>query len=106
MPTCRWPFAQCAGAVTFLQKPCADKGLWASIETALRWAQRSQRSRARRNEILARRATLTPPEVQVLEKLMAGKANKVVASELDLSLRQPWNCADDGDEKDARRFAG
>ncbi len=76
-----------AGAVTFLQKPCADNELWASIETALRWSQRSHQLRAQRNEILARRATLTPPEVQVLEKLMAGKANKVVASELDLGLR-------------------
>jgi FixJ family two-component response regulator len=76
-----------AGAVTFLQKPCADNELWASIETALQWAQRSQQLRAQRNEILARRATLTSAEVLVLDKLLAGKANKVVASELDLGLR-------------------
>ena len=69
-------------------------------------ARRSQQLRAQRNEILARRATLTPPEVEVLEKLMAGKANKVVASELDLGLRTRGTTPGNGNEKDAGRFAG
>jgi two-component system response regulator FixJ len=76
-----------AGAVTFLEKPCSDKDLWASIQTALQWESRSQQQRSQREEIVARRATLTPAEVQVLDRLLAGKANKAIASELDLGLR-------------------
>jgi FixJ family two-component response regulator len=76
-----------AGAVTFLEKPCSDKELWASVETAMQWETRSLEQRAQRDEILARRATLTPAEVEVLQRLLAGKANKSVAAELDLGLR-------------------
>jgi two-component system response regulator FixJ len=76
-----------AGAVTFLEKPCSDKELWASIETALQWEARSRQQRNQREEIQARRATLTPAEVQVLVRLIAGKANKAIAAELDLGLR-------------------
>ena len=77
-----------AGAVTFLEKPCSDKELWASIETALGNGKAAHRQqRAQRGEIAARRATLTPAEVQVLERLLAGKANKTIAVELDLGLR-------------------
>jgi two-component system, LuxR family, response regulator FixJ len=76
-----------AGAVTFLEKPCSDKELWASIQTALDWESRSQQQRTQREEIVARKATLTPAEAQVLERLLAGKANKAIASELDLGLR-------------------
>jgi FixJ family two-component response regulator len=76
-----------AGAVTFLEKPCSDKELWASIETALQWEAQSRQQRSHREEILARRATLTPAEIQVLERLLAGKANKAIAGELDLGLR-------------------
>ncbi len=76
-----------AGAVTFLEKPCADNELWASIQTALQWEARSRQQRSQREEILARRATLTPAEVLVLDRLLAGKANKAIAAELDLGLR-------------------
>ncbi|HEX3999425.1 MAG TPA: response regulator [Pirellulales bacterium] len=76
-----------AGAVTFLEKPCSDKELWASIETALQWESRAMRQRTQREEILARRATLTPAEVLVLGRLLAGHANKTIAAELDLGLR-------------------
>jgi two-component system, LuxR family, response regulator FixJ len=76
-----------AGAVTFLEKPCSDKELWSSIETALQWETRSLQQRTHRGEIAARRATLTPAEIQVLERLLAGKANKTIAAELDLGLR-------------------
>lgn len=76
-----------AGAVTFLEKPCADNELWASIQTALQWETRSRQQRSQREEILARRASLTPAEVQVLDRLLAGKANKTIAAELDLGLR-------------------
>ena len=76
-----------AGAVTFLEKPCSDKELWASIETALQWEARSRQQRTQREDVVARRATLTPAEVQVLDRLIAGKANKAIAAELDLGLR-------------------
>ena len=76
-----------AGALTFLEKPCSDKELWSSIETALQWEARSLQQRTHREEIVTRRATLTQAEVQVLERLLTGKANKAIAAELDLGLR-------------------
>lgn len=76
-----------AGAVTFLEKPCSDKELWASIETALECENRAQQQRIEREAILARRAALTPAERQVLDLLLAGRQNKTIAAELDLGLR-------------------
>jgi FixJ family two-component response regulator len=75
------------GAVTFLEKPCADKELWQSIQVALDWEEQAQLDRQDRAEIIARRASLAPGEVEVLDRLLAGKANKLIAVELGLGLR-------------------
>ena len=76
-----------AGAVTFLEKPTAEQELLANIEKALEHENRVQKEQAMRAEVETRLATLTPAEKEVLEKLLAGKPNKVIASELDLGLR-------------------
>jgi two-component system, LuxR family, response regulator FixJ len=74
-----------AGAVTFLEKPCAEMELWESIQLALdRSAQTNGRSR---DDVRARRATLNPAELQVLEMLLIGKPNKAIALELGIGLR-------------------
>lgn len=79
--------AMSSGAFTFLEKPCTDKELWPNIVGALEAEKRLNEERQHKAEIVARRASLTGPEEQVLEGLLAGKANKTIAAELGLGLR-------------------
>lgn len=76
-----------AGAVTFLEKPCGDQEVWSALSTALDKETQLNQLRQNRRQIEQNYAGLTPAELQVLEKLMAGLPNKSIASELDLGLR-------------------
>lgn len=76
-----------AGAVTFLEKPCGEQEIWDAIQTALDQEARNNELRQHREEIEQRYASLTPAEVQVLDKMMAGAPNKTIAGDLDLGLR-------------------
>ncbi len=75
------------GAITFLEKPCPTQELWQSVQAALDAESRCEQQRRDLGAIVARRATLTPGEVEILHRLLAGKANKTVAAELGLGLR-------------------
>jgi len=75
-----------AGAVDFVEKPIADKALFAAIERALERSR--QRSAELESRVAARRiAALTPRERLVLDALLEGRQNNVVASDLGVSVR-------------------
>ena len=76
-----------AGAVDFIEKPFDDELLLASVERALALGNESRSQAALATEAEGRVAQLTPRERQVLEQLVAGRANKVIAYELDISPR-------------------
>ena len=57
------------------------------IETALRRAEPGAKSEAVTLEIQARIASLSPRERQVMEGLIAGLSNKLIAREYDISPR-------------------
>jgi len=76
-----------AGAVTVLDKPYAEDDLWDAIRKALATAQETQRRLARRAELEARLARLTPDERAVMDLLVAGWANKQIAARRDIGLR-------------------
>jgi FixJ family two-component response regulator len=76
-----------AGALTFLEKPCSDQELWNHIRAALELEGRAHEQKVKRDEIASRMATLTPDERTVMDRLVAGRPNKQIASELDLGLR-------------------
>jgi FixJ family two-component response regulator len=83
-----------AGAVTLLEKPCRNDQLVQSIQAALqrdaefRAAHAAkQAAQVRKHEIQRRLDTLTPDEHEVLQRMIAGKLNKVIANELAISLR-------------------
>jgi FixJ family two-component response regulator len=75
------------GAVTFLEKPCQEQELWRAIQEALAREKSEQAHRKVRSEVEARLATLTDDELEVFRRLLAGHANKRIASDLDIGLR-------------------
>jgi two-component system response regulator FixJ len=75
------------GAVDFLEKPFDDDTLLDAVRASLsRTADTAERNAAL-TEIQDRLAALSNRERQVLEGLVAGKANKVIAFDLGISPR-------------------
>jgi two-component system, LuxR family, response regulator FixJ len=75
------------GAVDFLEKPFEDDRLIGMIDIALKQAESGARSVAATLDIAARIASLSPRERQVMEGLVAGLSNKLIAREYDISPR-------------------
>lgn len=79
------------GAVTLLDKPYQDNDLWDAVRNALTrdatYRQRSMRMR----EIRERLDRLTPKEVSVLDLILKGRPNKLMAAELKVSERTVEN---------------
>ncbi|MCP3381387.1 response regulator FixJ [Bradyrhizobium sp. CCGUVB4N] len=75
------------GAVDFLEKPFEDDRLTTMIETAIRQAEPAAKNEAIAHDIAARVASLSPRERQVMEGLVAGLSNKLIARDYDISPR-------------------
>ncbi|WP_420133423.1 response regulator FixJ [Rhodopseudomonas sp.] len=75
------------GAIDFIEKPFDDDRLIGLIETALKQAGDEARSEAVSQDIVARIQSLSPRERQVMDGLIAGMSNKVIAREFDISPR-------------------
>jgi two-component system response regulator FixJ len=75
-----------AGAIDFIEKPFDDEVLLNAIKASL--APAGQGDRADKTLDAARRlAALSPRERQVLDALLAGRPNKVIAYDIGLSVR-------------------
>lgn len=75
-----------AGAVDFIEKPYSDDSLIASIESVMAGSGQSDRI-DERAAAAALFQTLSVRERQVLEALMAGSSNKIIAYDLGISVR-------------------
>src|ERR1700693_850312 len=75
------------GAVDFLEKPFEDDRLIGMIEMALRQAESGAQSEAMTHDIASRIASLSPRERQVMDGLIAGFSNKLIARDYDISPR-------------------
>jgi two-component system response regulator FixJ len=76
-----------AGAVDFIEKPFDDKALLGAICSALEARSADPEGSSVRTEAEARLADLSPRERDVLQGLVAGKINKVIAHDLSISPR-------------------
>jgi len=76
-----------AGALNYLQKPCAEQQLAAAVRDAVAWDAVHRKETIDAARIRRRLSRLTPGERQVLEMLVSGMTNKEVAEALGRSVR-------------------
>ena len=75
------------GAVDFIQKPYREEALLQKIEAALEQDREQRKTLGEKQEILRRVKSLTPREHEIMDRMIAGQANKVIAIELEISQR-------------------
>lgn len=75
------------GAFDFIQKPFRDQELLDKINAALAQDHENREALSRKDDLRKRRESLTPRESEVMVMIVQGKANKVVALDLELSER-------------------
>ena len=75
------------GAFDFIEKPFNDSDLVDGVVRALDADAKRQLAAATRETVEARLALLTAREREVMEQILAGKYNKVIADHLNISMR-------------------
>ena len=75
------------GAIDFFEKPFDDDAFLAAVQLALKQKDREVKRDSDRAELRSRITTLSARERQVLEGLVAGQANKIIAFNLEISPR-------------------
>jgi len=75
------------GAIDFMEKPFDESALLERIREAMQFDRTNRETTARREDARARLTTLTQREHQVMLLVVAGKVNKEIAAELNLSHR-------------------
>ena len=75
------------GALEFLQKPFREQDLVDRVNEALEKDESASKFALQRTEIEPRIAKLTPRERQIMDMIVQGKANKVIAIDLGVSQR-------------------
>ena len=75
------------GASDFVEKPFEPDQMLQAIENAISQYQAATQSQNSRAEAQERLSRLTPRETDVMQQLVLGRPNKIIAHELDLSPR-------------------
>ncbi len=75
------------GAFDFIQKPFRDQDLLDRIDEALAAREEQEQQSTRKHTIQKQFQTLTPREQEVMQLVVHGSANKVIAMDLGVSQR-------------------
>jgi two-component system response regulator TtrR len=75
------------GAVDFIEKPFSYRQVLSIIEKAFQRDAENRDRRIRHLRVASRMAMLTERERAVLQRVIEGKQNKVIAGELDISVK-------------------
>jgi len=75
------------GAFDFVEKPCNDNELVNRVIEALKLDENQRAAASSADSVNARLDKLTTRERQVMELVLAGKLNKVIADDLQISMR-------------------
>ncbi|MBW0297241.1 MULTISPECIES: response regulator transcription factor [Shewanella] len=75
------------GALNFLEKPVDGEKLFQLLTQAQQHTEQKWQQQNLQSDIAKRLATLSQRETQVMEGILAGKMNKVIAAELDIAQR-------------------
>jgi two-component system response regulator DctR len=75
------------GAFDFVEKPCNDNELVNRVIEALKLDENQRAAASGADSVNALISRLTTREQQVMELVLAGKLNKVIADELQISMR-------------------
>jgi FixJ family two-component response regulator len=75
------------GAIDFIEKPFNDAALLAAVRRALGTDAQRRGGGEERTAMRARLSTLSPREREVLEAVVAGRANKRIADALGISIK-------------------
>lgn len=76
-----------AGAIEFLEKPFERASLLEAIDQALAQSSRNDRAQLAEAEGVVRLAALTPRERDVLDGMVLGRPNKLIAYDLTIATR-------------------
>lgn len=75
------------GALDFLEKPVDGDKLMSLLEQATQQTQQNVKRKIERDELAKKISTLTNREREVMDKVLEGKLNKVIAVELNIAQR-------------------
>lgn len=75
------------GAADFIEKPFSDEVILGAIQAALSQSSDRRDRDAKRDDVRARIESLSQREREVLDGLVEGKANKIIAFDLGISAR-------------------
>ncbi len=84
------------GAVTFIEKPLKNDSLETALDAAFLQAKRQAKDQQQNtteqadnaeNEYVERLSTLTPREKDVVDGIVSGKLNKIIAYDLGISIK-------------------
>lgn len=75
------------GAFDFVEKPFSNNALIGRIEQALAQSATALRAWQAERSVQVRLATLSPREHEILQRVLRGEPNKVIADDLSISVR-------------------